>query len=115
MKPNTTFILDFEQSKSFQFINTPDFNSDTAIIQSFNSGNEDRIWVFSEKYICNIIKTFGFEIKTKQYFHILSPLLYRITKDEQYAAKFSTYDKYLKHIPYIKHISCNIILTMQKV
>lgn len=115
LKQNTTFVLDFEQSKSFQFINTPDFNSDATIIKSFNSGNEDRVWIFSEKYIFNIIKTFGLKIETKQYFHILSPLLYKITKNEQYAAKFSACDKWLKYIPYINSISCNIILTMQKV
>lgn len=114
LKPNTTFILDFEQSKSFQFINTSDFNSDATIIQSFNSGNEDRVWVFSEKYIFNIIKTLGLNIIEKQYFHILSPLIYKITKNEQYAAKYSTLDKWLKHIPFIKSISCNIILTIQK-
>lgn len=115
LKPNTTFVLDFEQSRSFQFINTSAFNSDATIIHSFNSGNDDMVWVFSEKYICNTAKSFGLKIKTKQYFHILSPLLYKITKDEQYAAKFSVYDKYLKYIPFINHVSCNIILTMQKV
>lgn len=114
LKPNRNFILDFEQSKSFQFISTPDFNADATIIESFNSGNNDRIWVFSEKYIRNIIKSFGLQIKNTQYFHLLSPLLYRVTKNEQYASKFSMFDKILKYVPQINRISCNIILTIQK-
>ena len=114
LKPKSSFVLDFEQSRSFQFINSHNFNTDATIIESFNSGSNDRVWIFSQKYIGNIIQAFGLKAKSIQYFHILSPLMYKITKDEQYAAKFTKFDKVAKHIPYIRKISCNIILTIQK-
>lgn len=114
LKSSSNFVLDFEQSRSFQFINTPNFNADAVIIESFNSGNKDKVWVFSEQYMYNIIKSFGLKIHSIQYFHMLSPLIYKMTQNEQYAAKFSTLDKFLKYIPYLHKISCNVILTIQK-
>lgn len=114
LKSNSNFVLDFEQSRSFQFINTPNFNEDSVIIESFNSGNNDKVWVFSEQYMYHIIKSFDLKIHSIQYFHMLSPLIYKITQNEQYAAKFSFLDKFVKHIPYLHKISCNIILTIQK-
>lgn len=115
LKHKAKFVLDFEQSKSFQFAHTSDYNADATIIESFNSGNYDKVWIFSEKYIRSIIKQFNLQIIDLKYFHILSPLLYRLSKNEQKATKWARHDIWLRHIPYIRRISCNIILTMQKV
>lgn len=115
LKPKANFVLDFEQSKSFQFVHTSDYNADATIIESFNSGNADKIWIFSEKYIKSILKQYHFKIIDLKYFHILSPLAYRITKNEQKAAKWTSHDVWLRYLPYINSFSCNIILTMQKV
>ena len=114
LKPKSNIVLDFEQSKSFQFVHTSNYNADATIIESFNSGNADKIWIFSQKYIKSILCQFNFKIIDLKYFHILSPLAYRITKNEQEASKWAKHDVWLRLIPYINRFSCNIILTMQK-
>ncbi len=113
LKPNGTLILDFEQSRSYQFIGKS-YNTSAQLIESFNSGNKDIIWVFSERHIISMCRTYGLEVSKLKYFHLFTPLVYRICKKEGFAAKFCFMDKFLNKIPHLKKISCNIILTVHK-
>lgn len=112
LKPGGTLFLDFEQSKSLQFFGKKGYNAKARLIKSFNSGNEDYIWVFSLKHISSLCRIHGLYM---EFFHIISPLVYRITKDEMLAAKFATFDKLANKLPYLNEVSCNIVLTVQKV
>ena len=113
LKPNAVSVLDFEQSRSYQFIGSV-FNRNAKIITSFNSGIDDRIWVFSERLIRSYCKMHGLEILDVHYFHLLTPLIYRLCKDENKAARFVFADRLLSKIPYLRKISCNVILTIKK-
>jgi SAM-dependent methyltransferase len=115
LKKGALFVLDFEQSDSWQFIGTESYKAEASIITSFNSGLVDDVWVFSYKHIKNILRTYDFVIKDKLYFHLISPLFYKINKDEQKAAVFTRWDNFLKYIPIMNKKSCNIILIIQKV
>lgn len=114
LKPNAVFVIDFEQSRSYQFVGSS-FNCNARIITSFNSGTDDRIWIFSERLIRSYCKMYGLKILNCHYFHLLTPLVYRICKDENKAAHFAFADKVLRWIPYLRKVSCNVILTVQKV
>jgi len=113
LKPNAVSVLDFEQSRSYQFIGSV-FNRNAKIITSFNSGIDDRIWVFSERLIRSYCKMHGLEILDVHYFHLLTPLIYRLCKDENKAARLVFADRLLSKIPYLRKISCNVILTIKK-
>lgn len=113
LKPNAKFVLDFEQSRSYQFIGLC-YNSSSHIITSFNSGVTDDIWVFSERLIRFYCKIHHLKILDIQYFHRLTPLIYRICGDENKAARYTFADKILNIVPYLRKISCNVILTLQK-
>lgn len=113
LKPNACFVLDFEQSRSYQFIGKC-YNCSSHIITSFNSGIADDIWVFSERLIRSYCKIHHLIILNIQYFHHLTPLIYRICGDENKAAKYTFADKILSKVPYLRKISCNVILTLQK-
>lgn len=115
LKEGGYFIIDFEQSESWQFWGKREYKNDAAIITSFNSGYEDKIWIFSFEYIKKILRMFSLEIVNVERFHLLSPLIYRITKNEIKSAIFSRLDPFLQHIPCIKNKSCNVILTLRKV
>jgi ubiquinone/menaquinone biosynthesis C-methylase UbiE len=115
LKSGAFFIFDFEQSNSWQFIGNKSYKADASIISSFNSGIKDDVWVFSYKHIKSILNTYNFIIKDKLYFHLISPLFYRIYKDEQKAAKYSKLDSIIRVFPIINKKSCNIILIIQKV
>lgn len=114
LKPYAVVVIDFEQSRSYQFVGSS-FNCNARIITSFNSGTDDRIWIFSERLIRSYCKMYGLKITNCHYFHLLTPLAYRICKDENKAAHFTFADKVLHWIPYLRKVSCNVILTVQKV
>ena len=110
LKRNGILILDYDQSKSFEFIGTKHYSKNAEIVETFN----DRIWIYSEKYIDTILKKCPFKIINKQHYHCLSPLAYRFLKDENKASKYAMADKIFSKLPIIKNISCNVILSAQK-
>ena len=80
LKSNAVSVIDFEQSRSYQFIGSS-FNRNAQIINSFNSGVDDRIWIFSERLIRSYCKMYGLKVMDVHYFHLLTPLIYLIFKD----------------------------------
>ncbi len=44
-------ILEFENSISWEFIGTDQFNKKATIVTTFYSGKQEKLWLFSEKYI----------------------------------------------------------------
>ena len=113
LKPNASFVLDFEQSRSYQFIGKC-YNCSSQIITSFNSGIADDIWVFSERLIRSYCKIHHLKIVNLQYFHHLTPLIYRICHNEDKAARYVFADRIMNKIPILRKISCNVILTIVK-
>ena len=114
LKKGGYLIIDFDQSRNYEFLGRDTYNSNLDIIETFNSGYVDKIWVYSEKYILSILKHFNFTLLDKEYYHTLSSLVYKFIKDEQKAAKYVTFDKIIKWLPLIRKISNNIILIAQK-
>jgi ubiquinone/menaquinone biosynthesis C-methylase UbiE len=115
LKNGGYLILDFDQSRNYEFLGSDTYNSNLDMIETFNSGYVDKIWVYSEKYISSTLKHFNFTILDKEYYHTLSSLVYKFTKDEQKAAKFVNFDKITKWLPLIRKISNNIILIAPKI
>ncbi len=115
LKSGGILILDFDQSHSFEFWGTSHFNKTADIVETFNSGYADKTWVYSPQYIFNILKKYNVHLSEIQRYHILSPLIYRITHNEDRAATFAKYDKCVSSIPFLKNFSCNIILCSQKI
>ena len=113
LKTGGKLILDFDQSRSYEFIGVC-YNHNSHVINTFNSGEEDRIWVFSEQLITSYCKKHGLKISNIEYYHLLTPLVYRLCKDENKAACYVWADKILSKIPFIRKISCNIILELTK-
>ena len=115
LKVGGYLILEYDQSKNFEYYGTKTYNSNIDIVKTFNSGYEDKIWVYSEKYIKKILKHYNFKILNTQYFHCLSSLIYKVKKNEQFAAKFTYFDNITNFIPFLRKISNNIILIAQKI
>jgi len=114
LKPKATLVLEFEQSKSLQFFGTKKYNKRAEIIQSFNSGNNDTIWIFSFDHIKSLCESYNLIIENVKYFHIISPFIYRWCKSESIAAKYVNLDKYLNKIPIIRTNSCNVLISLKR-
>ena len=108
-------ILEFENSYSFEYFLTNSFKKKANIVNTFYKNKEEKVWIYSHKFIKELLELNNFKIIKSKNFHILSPLIYRFYKNEKVASKFSIFDSFLSYIPFLKNYSSNIILLCQKV
>ena len=111
---NGYLILEFENSHTFELVGRSEFNKKAILVNTFYNGRSEKIWYFSESYIREICSLCGLEVISLKRWHILSSLVYRITKSENYAAKFSSIDSLLSKIPILKKFSSNTIFLLKK-
>lgn len=110
LKNNSYLILEFESSCSFEYLFTKNYNKKAVIVKTFYNNKEEKLWVYSEKYIIDILNKFGFNILKINRFHIISSLLYRITKNSYISSKFSIFDFVFSFIPFFSKRSSNIMV-----
>jgi hypothetical protein len=108
-------ILEFENSFSLELLGKSTFNSKAVIIDSFYNGKIEKIWFFSESYIRELGILHGYKIISVKRAHILSPLIYRLFKNEEFAAKFGVLDSFCSYIPFLRKFSSNTVFLFSKV
>lgn len=113
-KKDTCLILEFENSKTLELLFSKNYNKKVVLIDTFYNKKKEKIWFFSEDYILEILNEYSFSLQSFERFHILSPFIYLIFKNENFAAKFSFMDKILKCLPLIRKNSSNVILMAKK-
>lgn len=114
LKKNGLLILEFENSYSFEFRGTHAFKANASIVTTQYFNRPHKMWVYSLKYIVNILHQNNFFIKTIYPFHILSSFAYYSNKNENKAAKYTTLDMFCRHIPILRRYSGNVILLGSK-
>lgn len=113
LKKGGCLILEYENSNSLELVGKKEFNKKAVIVDTFYYGSE-RLWYYSSSFINEILRLENFELLKKRPIHILSPLVYRITKNENLASYFGYLDSLLMRVPIIKNISSNTILFAKK-
>lgn len=108
-------LLEFESSRSYEFLFKKSFNSSATIVETFYNGNKDKTWVYAPEYIFQALAINGLQILDKTHFHLISPLIYKITGKERFSARFSILDRFARALPFLGTLSANIILTCQKI
>jgi len=107
-------VVEFENSCSFELLGKSSFNKKATIVNTFYNGTEETIWFFAESYIREVAELNGYKIVDHKRFHLLSPLIYRLFKNENFAAKFSVLDSFASKIPYLRKLSSNTIFLFHK-
>lgn len=113
LKSKGFLILEFENSNSFELLGKSNFNKKAVMADTFYFGKE-KIWYYSSSYIDEILALNNLAITEKDICHIISPFVYRITRNEKIASYFARMDNMLKYIPYINKLCSNTILLIQK-
>ncbi len=108
-------VIEFESSRSLELIFTKQFNASSIIRKTFYQGRQEKIWYYSEIYILNLLRAAGLEPNRTERFHMLSILVYRITKSPNFAAKFTWLDKIIHYIPFLNQCASNVIITAKKI
>lgn len=111
LKSGGKLILEFENSLSWEFILSKGFNKRATIIKTFyNCTTDEKIWVYSEEYIYELLKLNNFKMQKIKRFHQLSPLLYRLTRNQKISSFAFLFDNIAKYIPIIRKFSSNVII-----
>jgi|ERR1043165_7089835 ubiquinone/menaquinone biosynthesis C-methylase UbiE len=107
-------ILEFENSRTFELLGKSSFNKRAALVETFYHGQKEKLWFFAESYIRELGELNGFEITKIARCHILSPLVYRFSKNENFASKYSKWDHFCSRVPYLRNFSSNTVFLLRK-
>lgn len=107
-------ILEYESSFGFEYIHSQNYKQDACIIETQYIESEHKQWLYSPKYINNILINEGFEIIDQTVFHILDGLLYRLVTEEKAVFLAQKTDKFTEYIPYLNKHSNNVIIYCRK-
>lgn len=114
LKPGGLLLLDFERTRSLEFIFTPVFTSQAHVVKTFYRGRDQYIWVYAEGYIRSLLRSFGIHIIATRRIHILSPLLLRLNVTPDAAARLGSWDRWLRWMPLLPKLGCNVIFACEK-
>jgi len=113
-KDNGYIILEYENSRSFEFFRTSVFNCSVSIATTFYQHHPEKIWVYSRQYINNILNANNMAILKESCFHVGTPFAYKLLKNPDASSYFSKADILFGRIPFVKWFCSNIILICQK-
>jgi hypothetical protein len=114
MKPGATLVLEFESSRSLEFIFTKGFGEERLAIDTFFNGGIEAITIYSPDLISDRIAK-NLLVTTKcSSFHIMSALALRITKTERFSQLAGYLDPLAQKIPGIRWLGANYILSARK-
>lgn len=109
--PNGILCVEYERSQSAEFLLTKNYKANVfSKIYNYN-GQQHRLWLYSDTYVLNFLKQQHIDIMRRDYFHGISSLAARFTKDEFSASKFAIYDRY---VPWLLKISAHNCLLWGK-
>ncbi len=113
LKPNGKLILEFENSRSIEFLFSKSFSKPKGTIKSKYFNEEHIYWVYSQEYIYHLLSKSGLKVLNSESIHILSSFLYRLIPVENFSYRACYFDKLLQNKKISKYCS-NIILEAKK-
>jgi hypothetical protein len=92
-KAAAQLVLHVELSNSWEFFGTKAYRDDAAFVTTFYKGKE-QYWVYSDSYVRRTLELYGFAITRVRYFHLLSGLVYRLSRRANLASIFARVDRF---------------------
>jgi ubiquinone/menaquinone biosynthesis C-methylase UbiE len=114
LRPGGFLIIEYERSRSWEYLFTPTFNKNAAIVKTFYNGVDHPLWVYSDVYVESLLRTYDIQVRSRHYYHIVSPLVLRVTKSIFQARTATFLDSYVRHIPLLESMACNTIWSCSK-
>lgn len=114
VKNDGRLILEFESSRSPEYLFTRHFGKDVSQVSTFYIYENENIWVYREHYVRQLLERAGFEIIAESRAHFAAPLIFRFKKDINYAARFAVLDRIVSRIPFLNRHSANVMYLCQR-
>ena len=113
LKLSGNLVLEYESSWGFEYLFKSCYKKDACIITTEYIEKEHTQWLYSPKYITQILNTYNLDILEKYPFHISDGLFSKFL-DDKLAIDLIGIDKLLCRFPYFKEHGNNLILHCQK-
>lgn len=114
VKADGRLILEFESSRSPEYMFTRHFGRDVSQVSTFYIYENENIWVYHEDHVRRLLQQAGFEVIAENRTHFVAPAIFRFKKDINYAAWFARFDRFVSRLPFLKRHSANVIYLCQR-
>lgn len=114
LKPGGWLILEFESSESGEYLFRPEFGNMAAFVITTYFNQPERIWLYSPKYIKEILSNEGLNIISDEGFHAITALIFRLFGNINKAMQFDKLDRASFIGRSLRRFSCNRIFLAQK-
>lgn len=114
VKADGRLILEFESSRSPEYLFTRHFGRDVTQVSTFYIYENENIWVYNEQYVRSLLDQAGFEIIAESRAHFIAPFIFRFKKNINTAARFAIFDRIAAKIPFLNQHSANLIYLCQR-
>lgn len=114
LKNRGTLILEFESSKSAEFITKKVFARSAAIVETFYCNQPEAVWVYSPLYVSNLLQAAGFRSRHQFLIHILSPWALLILRNARAAAFIAPLDRLVRPVSFLNQFASNHLVFYQK-
>lgn len=92
LKRNGKILIDFDSSDSHEFIFSKKYGASASFVNTFYNDLPDQLFVYSRTYLLNILKLNSLHITIQRPYHIVSPLVYFLTRSEKISGIFGKFD-----------------------
>jgi SAM-dependent methyltransferase len=115
LAPGGFAILEYERSASAEYVWQSGFGSGAARFVTFFGREKTYVWAYSDRFINAVIKINGLNTLNSKWFHCLSALALALTRQSDWAAHFTTFDRVAGKLPLFRAMASNRILVAKKV
>lgn len=114
-KKESYLILEYERSKTGELLFDKKYGKIIVKQQyQYNGQANHLLWLYSDKYINNILNECNYKIIDEQLFHSLSSIYNCFHNDENKAGKYTKFDKYMPYICLYSFSHNRIVLCKKK-
>jgi len=114
LRPEGILVLEFESSKSAEFIKQDIFGRSAAVAETFFGNQAEAVWVYSPTYVRNLLSAAGFSAWHQTAIHILSPWILLLLRNVNAAALIGRLDRVARHVGFLNRFASNHLVFYQK-
>jgi SAM-dependent methyltransferase len=114
LRPGHYLILEFDSSLSAELLRQPAFGRSAVTAETFYRNRPEVIWVYTPRYIRNLLAAAGLRILRRRAIHIVSPWALLLTNSARLATHLGHLDLILRHVPFVSRWASNHLLFCQK-
>jgi ubiquinone/menaquinone biosynthesis C-methylase UbiE len=113
-RSNSILILEFESSYSAELMTQSAFGQPAAVAETFFANQTEAVWVYSPKYISNLLTAGKFKLLQSYPIHILSPWGLLLLRNKKIAAAIAPLDHLAKGFPFLSRWASNYLIFCEK-